>query len=469
MAVLIRGGRIVTAADDYVADVYVEHGTISLIGRDLPQSADRVIDASGKYVLPGGVDPHTHIEGGGMAGTKVRDDFTSGTVSAAFGGTTTLVNFCPQEPGQGFRDLLTEWHERLERAKPVIDVGFHVSVVDPSVGDLTEIVDEGVTSFKLFMAYKGRMMVDDEALFTTMRAAASSGALVMVHAENGGAIEVLIDEARAHGHREPRWHAATRPRELEGEAANRAVQLARLAGCPLYVVHVSCREGVAPIASARAQGWPVWAETCTQYLRIDEGALERPGLEAGKYVFTPPPRPKEHQETLWRALAGNVLSVVSTDHVPFHWAEQKARDDFSKIPNGAPGVENRLHLLHHLGVREGRISLSRLVDLTSTSPAKLFSLYPRKGTIAPGSDADIVVFDPDRKYVISARTHHTRSDYNLFEGMEVTGTPEVVLLRGQVIVDRGQLVATPGTGRFVARARFGERLEGEPVPGRSLV
>ncbi|MGI9657604.1 MAG: dihydropyrimidinase [Gaiellaceae bacterium] len=459
MSTLIAGGLLVTACDAYPADVLIEDGKVALIGRTLDVAATRVIDARGMYVLPGGVDPHTHIEGG-VVGARVRDDFTSGTTSAAFGGTTTLVNFCFQEHGQSFADTLAVWHGKLEQAPPVVDVGFHVAVVDTSVGGMDELVTNGVTSFKLFLAYKGRMMVDDSTAFETMRTASTSGALVMVHAENGGAIEVLIDEARSDERIEPIWHARTRPPGLEAEATERAVQLAKLAGCPLYVVHVSCEEALEPVRRARDAGQTVWAETCTHYLFVDETALERPDFEGGKFVYTPPPRERHHQEHLWRALVSDTLSVVSTDHVPYNWRVQKARgrEDFSKIPNGAPGVENRLHMLHHFGVGGGRISLCRLVELTATNPAKLFGLYPRKGTIAPGSDADIVVFDPERPHTISAETHHTGSDYNLFEGTKVKGAPAFVLLRGQIVVEDGELRADPGCGRFVHRARFGETL-----------
>ncbi len=284
----------------------------------------------------------------------------------------------------------------------------------------------------------------------------------MVHAENGDAIDILVKRALADGHTEPIWHARTRPPETEGEATNRAIQLARVAGAPLYVVHVSCKEAIEPIALAREKGWDIWGETCTQYLFIDDSYLDQPGFEGGKYVFTPPPRPKENQGHLWKALDADVLSVFSTDHCPFNWPEQKGlgKDDFSKIPNGGPGIENRLHMLHHFGVREGRISLNRFVELTSTNVAKLFGLYPRKGTIAPGSDADIVVWDPEKPLTISAKTHHSNVNYNLFEGTDVVGAPEVVLVRGQVIVENDELVANPGAGQFIRRARFGEQLVG---------
>jgi dihydropyrimidinase len=326
--------------------------------------------------------------------------------------------------------------------------------------DVARVPDEGVTSYKLFMAYKGAIMVDDETLFRTMQVAARTGALVMVHAENGDAIDVLVKQALAEGKTEPRWHAATRPPETEAEATNRAIKLAHIAGCPLYVVHVSCQESAEPIAIARSRGWRTWGETCTQYLFIDETRLEEPDFAGAKYVYTPPPRAAVNHEHLWTALQTGVLSVVSTDHCPFRWRDQKTlgRDDFSKIPNGGPGIENRLHMLHHFGVRQGRLTMNQLVDLCCTQPARLFGLFPRKGTIAAGADADIVVWDSEKPLTLSAATHHSNVDYNLFEGTEVIGAPEVVLVRGQVIVDHDELVASPGAGQFLRRARFGEPL-----------
>jgi dihydropyrimidinase len=465
MSTLIKGGRVVTAADDYVGDVYAEGERITLIGESLDVQADKVIDASGKYVLPGGVDPHTHLDMP-FGGTVTIDDVESGQTSAAFGGTTCHVDFIIQPQGATFASAVDEWRAKAD-GKQVIDMGYHMAVTDLKEGgtlrELAALPDEGITSYKLFMAYKGALMVDDETLFRTMQVAAETGALVMVHAENGDAIDVLVKEALAAGHTEPKYHALTRPPETEGEATNRAIQLSRVAGSPLYVVHVSCAEAVEPIAIAREKGWNIHGETCTQYFFVDYSFLERPDFEGGKYVYTPPPRDKANQDVLWNAVRTDILSVVSTDHCAFLWDGQKTmgRDDFSKIPNGAPGLENRLQMIHEFGVRAGRISLNRMVELLSTNPAKLFGLYPRKGTIAVGSDADIVVFDPERTVTISAATHHSKSDYNLFEGTEVTGVSEVVLLRGQVLVENGELVESPGVGQFVRRAKFGKELKPE--------
>jgi dihydropyrimidinase len=465
MSVLIKGGRVVTAADDYVGDVYAEGERITLIGESLDVQADKVIDATGKYVLPGGIDPHTHLDMP-FGGTVTIDDVESGQTSAAFGGTTCHVDFIIQPQGSTFAAAVDEWKAKAN-GRQVIDMGYHMAVTDLKEGgtleELALLPDEGITSYKLFMAYKGALMVDDETLFRTMEVAAETGALVMVHAENGDAIDVLVKEALAAGHTEPKYHALTRPPETEGEATNRAIQLSRVAGSPLYVVHVSCAEAVEPIAIAREKGWNIHGETCTQYFFVDYTFLERPDFEGAKYVYTPPPRDKANQDVLWNAVRTDILSVVSTDHCAFLWDGQKTmgKDDFSKIPNGGPGLENRLQMIHEFGVRAGRISLNRMVELLATNPAKLFGLYPRKGTIAVGSDADIVVFDPEKKVTISAATHHSKSDYNLFEGTEVTGVPEVVLLRGQVLVEDGELVASPGVGQFVRRAKFGEELKAE--------
>jgi dihydropyrimidinase len=469
MSLLIKGGRIVTAADDYVADVFVDDERISLIGEDLDLAADRVIDAAGKYVLPGCVDPHTHLDMP-FGGTVTIDDVESGQISAAFGGTTCHVDFIIQPQGATFAAAFDEWRSKAN-GRQMIDMGYHMAITDLDNGgtleELASLPDQGITSYKLFMAYKGALMVDDATLYRAMEVAAKSGALVMVHAENGDVVDILVREALEAGNTAPLYHALTRPPEAEGEATNRAIQLARLAGAPLYVVHVTCREAVEPIARAREAGWDVWGETCTQYFFNSLDDISKPSFEGAKYVYSPPVRDKANWDVLWNAVRGDALSVISTDHCAFLWDGQKTlgKDDFSKIPNGGPGLEDRLKMIHHFGVNEGRITLNRMVELLATNPAKLFGLYPRKGTVAVGSDADLVIFDPRRRVTISASTHHSKSDYNLYEGTEVTGAPDVVLLRGNVLVENDELVASPGIGQFVKRARFGEEL----VPVRAAV
>jgi dihydropyrimidinase len=463
MSTLIRGGRIVTAADDYVADVFVDDERISMIGESLDMQADKVIDAAGKYVLPGCIDPHTHLDMP-FGGTTTIDDVESGQTSAAFGGTTCHVDFIIQGKGQTFAQALEDWRAKAN-GKQMIDMGYHMAVTDLADGgtleELATLPDQGITSYKLFMAYKGALMVDDETLYRTMEVAAKTGALVMVHAENGDVIDILVQEALAAGHTEPLYHALTRPPEAEGEATNRAIQLAHLAGAPLYVVHVTCKEAVEPIAAAREKGWDVWGETCTQYFFTSLEDIAKPNFEGAKFVFSPPVRDKSNWDVLWNAVRTDALSAISTDHCAFRFDTQKTlgKDDFSKIPNGGPGIENRLQMIHEFGVRTGRISLNRMVELLATNPAKLFGLYPRKGTVAVGSDADIVVFDPEKKVTITAKTQHSKVDYNLYEGTQVTGSPEVVLLRGHVLVENDELVASPGVGQFVARARFGTELK----------
>ncbi|MDO8210192.1 dihydropyrimidinase [Conexibacter sp. CPCC 206217] len=454
--VLVRGGRIITEVDDYVADILVDEGRIVAIGRKIePPAGTEVVEAAERLVLPGCVDPHTHMDMP-FGPTFTCDDFTSGTVAAAFGGTTCHVDFCMQQPGQSIPEALDAWFEKLRVAPPVVDVGFHVAVTDLSsparIDELRELPGRGITSFKVFMAYKGSFMVDDAGLLQTMEVAAESGSLVMTHCENGDVVDLLVRRAVAAGDVSPRHHLLTRPPLVEVEATARAVRLAELAGAPLYVVHVSCGEAAAEIAAAQRRGQAVWGETCTHYLVVDDSVFATDDFAAARYVFSPPARDRSEHDRLWDAIRAGTLSVIASDHAPFSFEQRElGRGDFSKIPNGAAGVEERLLVVHELGVRGGRISLNEMVGLLSTRPAKLFGLYPRKGTIAVGADADLVIFDPELRLSIGPESMRTRCDTSVFDGMQVTGAPETVLVRGIPVVRNRELVAEPGTGRFVKR------------------
>ncbi len=455
MRTIIRNGTVVTAAETYRADVLIDGEHISAVGALAAIEADETIDATGRYVLPGAIDVHTHLDSPSGAVTT-SDDFESGTIAAAFGGTTTIVDFAAQSRGERLHDALARWARKAE-GKAVIDYGFHMTVTevtDAIEGEMDDLVREGISSFKVFMAYKGRLMLDDGAIFRLLVRSRENGALVCVHAENGEVIDLAVQRALAAGQTSPRYHALTRPPEAEAEATHRAIALAEMADARVYVVHVSAAGAVDAVAEARRRGADVFAETCPQYVVLSAERYDEPGFEGAKYVMSPPLRPKEMHERLWRALADGELQVVSTDHCPFRFSDQKAlgKDDFSKIPNGAPGIETRLSLMFDRGVRNHRFSISRLVDLVSTSPAKIFGLYPRKGTIAPGSDADLVVFDPHKSMVISAGTHHMNVDYNPYEGLGVTGVPETVLLRGRAVVVDGRFVGPPGCGQFLPRS-----------------
>jgi dihydropyrimidinase len=453
---LFRGGTVVTAAAVVHADVLVDGARIAEVGPDLCPDGAEVVDAAGLYVLPGGIDVHTHLDMP-VAGTRSADDFRTGHVAAAFGGTTTHIDFATQEKGAGLRDTL-EARRADAGADATIDYGFHLAVTDPTPAALDEIAslpEWGVTSIKLYMAYRN-LRVDDGAMLRVLQAAAGAGVLTMVHAENGEAIDVLTAQAVAAGHVHPRYHAATRPAALEAEATGRAIALAAVAGAPLYVVHVTCAEALAQVAGAQARGGRVWAETCVHYLCFTADDLARPDFEGAKYVCAPPLRTAADQEALWGGLREGPLSIVSTDHCPFNFGTQKTlgRDDFTRIPGGVPGIEDRLVVLHHLGVRSGRWPLSRFVDLVATNPARLFGLYPRKGVVAPGADADIVLFDPDAERTLSARMHHMRVDYSLYEGLTVHGAPVGVWRRGEPLIAGDRFVGRPGSGHYLHRAQF---------------
>jgi dihydropyrimidinase len=454
MRTVIRNGRIVTAVDDYHADLLIEDGIVVMIARTIEVEADRVIDAKGRLVIPGGIDPHTHMELP-FGGTSASDDFNTGTVAAAHGGTTTIIDFAVQSKGQTLTQAVDVWHAKAA-GKASIDYGFHLictDLPDDRLPEMKKLIDEGVSSFKLFMAYPGVFLVDDATIYKAMLTAGEYGGLICMHAENGVVIDAIVKRALAEGHTAPKYHALTRPTKAEAEGVHRAIALADMAKTSVYIVHLSCSDALDEVTRARDMGIPAYAETCPQYLFLDYSVYEKPGFEGAKWVMTPPIREKWNQEKLWRGIQFNDLQVISTDHCPFCMKEQKelGKDDFSKIPNGGPGVEHRMSLIFNGGVAEGRISLNRFVEITSTAQAKIFGLFPRKGTIAVGSDADIVIFDPDEEMTISAKNHHMNVDYSAYEGMKVRGVTKTVLSRGEVVIDEGNYVGRQGHGSFLKR------------------
>ncbi len=455
---VIKNGTIVTATDTYASDVGIAGDKITAIAESLPvENAGKVIDITGRLLMPGGIDVHTHLDMP-FGGTTSSDDFETGTIAAAFGGTTTLIDFAIQYKGQTLRQAFEGWMAKADR-KAAIDYAFHCIITDLGDAQMEEIgqlVREGVSSFKLFMAYPGVFMLDDATIFRAMSQAAKHGGLICMHAENGGVIDVIVRRALAEGKRAPKYHALTRPTTAEAEATARAIALAEMAGAPVYIVHLSCNDALEKVREARDRGLPAYAETCPQYLFLSIENFDVPGFEGAKYVFTPPLREKWHQEKLWQGLAKDTLQVVSTDHCPFCYKEQKelGKDDFTKIPNGGPGIEHRLSLIFTGGVHGKRFSPNRFVQLVSTAPAKLFGLYPRKGTIAVGSDADLVAFDPNEEQVISAKTHHMRVDYSMFEGIRIKGVPKLVLSRGRLVIENGRFVGRTGAGQFLQRQTY---------------
>jgi dihydropyrimidinase len=456
MRTLISNGTIVTADGSYAADVLIEGEKIAQIGASLGGSvtADETIDASGRYVIPGGIDVHTHMELP-FGGTFAKDTFETGTRAAAFGGTTTIVDFAVQSRGKSLREGLDAWHAKAER-NAVTDYGFHMimsDVNDDTLREMDQLVAEGVPDFKLFTAYPGVFFSDDGAIFRAMQQTARNGGLIMMHAENGPAIDVIAADTFNSGVTDPIGHGLARYSVLEGEATNRVIRLAQAAKVPVYIVHLSAREALNAVRMARDEGLPAFAETCPQYLFLSLDDLGN-GFEGAKFVCSPPLRTKDHQPELWTGLVKDDLQVVSTDHCPFDFHGQKdlGKGDFRKIPNGLPGVEDRLDLLHDGGVVGGKITKERWVEITSTAPAKLFGMYPRKGTITVGADADIVVYDPNRKHTISAKTHHMDVDYSCYEGRSVQGGSDVVLSRGAAVVRNGEFTGRKGAGRFVKRA-----------------
>jgi len=454
MKTVIRNGRIVTAVDDYQADLLIEDGKVAMIAKSIDAEADKVIDAKGRLVIPGGIDPHTHMDLP-FGGTSSSDNFETGTIAAAHGGTTTIIDFAVQYKGQDLNEALDVWFAKAEN-RTSIDYGFHLictDLPDERLPQIKSMIDQGVSSFKLFMAYPGVFLVDDATIYKAMKTAGAHGGLICMHAENGVVIDAIVKQALAEGKTAPKYHALTRPTKAEAEGVHRAIALAEIAETSVYIVHLSCSDSLDEITRARDNGTPAYAETCPQYLFLDYSVYEQPGFEGAKWVMTPPIREKWNQDKLWCGLKFNDLQVVSTDHCPFCFKEQKelGRNDFSKIPNGGPGVEHRMSLVYNGGVAQGRISLNRFVEITSTSAAKIFGLFPRKGTIAVGSDADIVIFDPNEEMTISAKTHHMNVDYSCYEGMKVRGVTKTVLSRGEVVVEEGLYVARAGRGVFLKR------------------
>jgi dihydropyrimidinase len=455
MSVLITNGRIITATDDFTGDIYIEDEKIVSIGRHLHVSADKTIDATGQLVMPGGIDPHVHLDMPFM-GTFSSDSYETGTRAALFGGTTTVIDFILQKQGHSLQEAFDEWNGRAN-GTAVGDYSFHMAVTDfndktrPEIKTMVE--DHGITSFKTFMAYKGALMIDDRQMTALMQEVRRHGGLVTVHATNGDMIDYLVARHRAEGKLTPRYHYLSQPEITEAEASGRFADMAHYTGCPGYIVHLTCEGALNAVRNATIRNQHVWVETCIQYLLLDASRYGE-DFEGAKWVMSPPLREKKDQATLWAGINQGLVNVVATDHCPFRW-EQKlmGKDDFSKIPNGHPAIEHRMELLYSEGVRKGRISLQKYVELTSTNPAKIFGLFPRKGTLAPDSDADIILLDPNRQHTLSAATHHMNVDYSAYEGWQLTGKVQTVLLRGQVAIDQGECKIGKGYGRFIRRGR----------------
>jgi dihydropyrimidinase len=454
---IVKGGTVVTASDTFIADVGVVSGKVAALGK-IAEPGKNVVDARGKVVIPGGIDVHTHFDMPFMGATTI-DNFTTGSTSAIFGGTTSIVDFAIQKKGETFRHALDDWHKRAD-GKSAVDYGFHMIVTDfpeKQQKEMDKLVDEGVASFKLFMAYPGIFMSDDTTIFRALMRTRDNGGMICMHAENGSVIDVLIQKAIAEGKTSPEWHALTRPMTAEAEATHRAIAMAEMAGVPIYFVHLSAGDAMEEVRAARARGLPVFAETCPQYLYLSENDYRRPGFEGAKFVMSPPLRPEGNSERLWRGLVRNDLQVVSTDHCSFCMkaetnqpGKELGKKDFSKIPNGAPGVEYRLLLLWD-AVQKGRITENRFVEITSTTPAKLFGLYPRKGHLNPGADADIVVLDPNKPHTFSTKNHHSAADYNPYEGVTVKGSIRDIFVRGTPMVADGKWVGKTSHGKFLKR------------------
>lgn len=453
MSLLIKNGRIITAADDYIADIFIEGEIITAIGKHLPLTATREIDASGKLIFPGGIDPHVHLAMPFM-GTFSSDTHETGTRAALFGGTTTVIDFVLQTQGHSLKEALDDWNSRAS-GTAVGDYSFHMAVTDFNENTKAEIKtmieEEGITSFKTFMAYKGALMIDDRQMVALMQEVKKHGGMVTVHATNGDMIDYLVAQNKANGNLSPRYHYISQPEVTEAEASGRFADISNYTGCPGYIVHLTCEGALNAVRNATRRNQHVFVETCIQYLLLDRSYYDR-GFESAKWVMSPPLREPKDQDTLWAGINQGLVNVVATDHCPFKW-EQKlmGKDDFSKIPNGHPAIENRMELLYSEGVHEKRITLNKFVEVACTNPAKIFGMFPRKGTIGIGSDADLVIFDPNEEHVLSVNSHHMNVDYSAYEGWPVTGKVKTVLLRGQVAIENGECLLEKGAGQFIRR------------------
>jgi dihydropyrimidinase len=456
MPLLIKKGRIVTASDDFIGDILIEGETISAIGQDLAAPGTKIIDASGMLVFPGGIDPHVHLDMPFM-GTFSSDTHETGTRAALFGGTTTVIDFVLQTQGHSLKEALTEWNSRAE-GTAVGDYSFHMAVTDfndRTRAEIKEMIEkEGISSFKTFMAYKGALMIDDRQMTALMQEVKLQGGMVTVHATNGDMIDYLTAKHRSEGKLSPLYHYLSQPEVTEAEASGRFADIADYTGCPAYIVHLTCEGALNAVRNATRRNQHIFVETCIQYLLLDASLYEK-DLEGAKWVMSPPLREKKDQVALWAGINQGLVNVVATDHCPFKW-EQKwmGKDDFSKIPNGHPAIENRMELLYSEGVHKGRITLNKYVEVACTNPAKIFGMFPRKGTLAPGSDADIVIFDPNKRHRLSAGTHHMNVDYSAYEGWELTGKVETVILRGKIAIDKGNCLLEKGYGKFIRRKKL---------------
>jgi len=454
MSVLIKNGRIITAVDDYIADIFIEEETVSMIGKNLQVKADKIIDATDKLVLPGGIDPHVHLDLPFM-GTFSSDDYETGTRAALFGGTTSVIDYVIQTPGKSMFSALDEWHKKSDN-NSFGDYSYHMAVTDYNSNTQLEFKDlitkEGITSFKTFMAYKGAFMIDDEQMVGIMNEVREYGGLVAVHATNGDMIDYLVKKNVAEGNKSPLFHYLSQPEITEAEASGRFIDMADYTDVTALIVHLTCEGALNKVREATKRNQKVFVETCIQYLLLDASLYEQEGFEGAKWVMSPPLRQKKDQETLWAGLNQGLVNLVSTDHCAFFMKQKRmGENDFSKIPNGAPGIEHRIELLYSEGVRKGRISLNKFVEVTSTNAAKIYGMFPQKGTIAVGTDADIVIFDPDEKHTISAETHHHNCDYSGYEGWDVTGKCKTVLIRGRVAIENDEIKLEKGFGKFIKR------------------